>query len=78
MRLLCTGDEEKLSAVRLLRGYVALLGSHIATLLRSDVHLRRLSSALMHVLQFDCSLIQVIEERSAGEFFFRVEDCLRA
>jgi len=60
------GDEEKLLSVRLLRGYIELIGPHIRTLLHSDVHLRRLSSALMHVLQFDCSPIQIIEERTTG------------
>jgi len=54
--------------IRLLRGYIELLGGHVTTLLHSDVHLRRLSSALCHVLQFDCSLIQIIEERTAGEW----------
>jgi len=61
------GDEGKLIAVRLLRGYIELLGPHIVVVIHSDVHLRRLSAALMHVLQFDCSLIQVIEERTTGE-----------
>jgi len=60
------GDEGKLAAVRLLRGYIELLGPHIRVVLHSDVQLRRLSEALTHVLQFDCSLIQIIEERTAG------------
>jgi len=64
---MCEGDDEKLSSVRLLRGYLELLGPHIRVVLHSDVHLRRLSSALIHVLQFDCSLIHVIEERTHGQ-----------
>ena len=63
------GDDEKLSSVRLLRGYIELLGPHIRNVLRSDVHLRRLSSALIHVLQFDCCLIHIIEQRTAGQCF---------
>jgi len=62
------GDEEKLLSVRLLRGYIGLLGPHIRTVLHSDVHLRRLSAALTHVLQFDCSLIQIIDEHTAGQW----------
>jgi len=61
-----SGDDVKLLAVRLLRGYIELLGSHVRTVLRSDVHLHRLSSALVHVLQFDCSLVHIIEDRTAG------------
>jgi len=64
---MCKGDEEKLSSVRLLRGYLELLGPHIRVVLHSNVHLCRLSSALTHVLQFDCSLIHVIEERTHGQ-----------
>jgi len=63
----CAGDEAKLSTVRLLRGHIELLGAHVTTLVHSDVHLHRLSAALAHVLQFDCSLIQIIEERTAGK-----------
>jgi len=72
------GDDEKLLAVRLLRGYIELLGSHISAVLRSDVHLRRVSSALTHVLQFDCSLVQIIEERTAGLYFCCAMLCISA
>jgi hypothetical protein len=48
---------------------VQLLGSQIDVVLQSSVHLQRLSAALVNILQFDCSIIQIIEEKSAGKLF---------
>ena len=67
--LLFEDDDQKLSAVRLLRGYIQLLGSHIDAFLTSDVHIRRLSMALMQVLQFDCMTIEIVQERTAGSCY---------
>lgn len=60
-------DAQKLSSIRLLRGYIQLLGSQIDVILLSSVHLQRLSAALCNILQFDCSIIQIIEEKSTGK-----------
>lgn len=65
-----TDDAQKLSTVTLLRGYIQLLGSRIDVMLQSSVHLHRLSTALMNILPFDCSIIQIIEERSTGRKLF--------
>jgi hypothetical protein len=65
--MLYVDDVQKLSSIRLLRGYIQLLGSQIDVILQSSVHLQRLSAAFFNILQFDCSIIQIIEEKSTGK-----------
>lgn len=59
-------DGKKLSCVRLLGGYIKVLGFRINVLLRSDVHLRRFSQALMRVLEFDCFAVHFVQEMASG------------
>ncbi|XP_064596602.1 TELO2-interacting protein 1 homolog [Liolophura sinensis] len=57
-------DSEKLSILNLLSGYIQLLGPHTCSLLRSLSHLKRLSMALVQVLEFDCTDIKITEDIS--------------
>ncbi|ESO83680.1 hypothetical protein LOTGIDRAFT_169160 [Lottia gigantea] len=57
-------EEEKLSIVNLLNGYLTLLGSDINKVLRSVAHLRRLFLSLVQSFELDCSDIRIIEHHT--------------
>ncbi|KAL3861032.1 hypothetical protein ACJMK2_007123 [Sinanodonta woodiana] len=57
-------EEQKLSILKLLAGYLTLLGSKVKSLLLSQPHLKRLSLALVQTLEIDCSDIKIVEERT--------------
>ncbi|XP_035697320.1 TELO2-interacting protein 1 homolog [Branchiostoma floridae] len=59
-------DEKKLSTLTLTQGYLKLLGSRVATLLNSAPHLRRLSMALLQVLEMDITDVKIVGERTPG------------
>ncbi|CAH1239329.1 TTI1 [Branchiostoma lanceolatum] len=57
-------DEKKLSTLTLTHGYLKLLGSRVATLLNSAAHLKRLSLALVQVLELDVTDVRIVGERT--------------
>ncbi|KAL4220850.1 TEL2-interacting protein 1 [Mactra antiquata] len=58
-------EEDKLSLLNLLIGYISLLGSRVKNLLLSLPHLKRLSLALMQILELDVTDIRIVEERTS-------------
>nr|XP_014351079.1 PREDICTED: TELO2-interacting protein 1 homolog isoform X2 [Latimeria chalumnae] len=56
-------DQSKLSTLKLLLGYLKLLGPRISSVLTSAIHLERLSKALMQVLELDVTDVKIVEER---------------
>eukprot|EP00062_Callorhinchus_milii_P002858 gi/632939507/ref/XP_007910321.1/ PREDICTED: TELO2-interacting protein 1 homolog [Callorhinchus milii] len=63
-RLMRTLDDQgKLSTLRLLLGYLKLLGYKINVVLNSTAHLRRLSKALLQILEMDVTDVRIVEER---------------
>ncbi|XP_077867574.1 TELO2-interacting protein 1 homolog [Saccoglossus kowalevskii] len=64
-RLIRTADDsQKLSTLNLVLGYLKLLGDKVNSLLYSASHLRRLSTALIQVLELDTSDIKIVEEKT--------------
>ncbi|XP_022104170.1 TELO2-interacting protein 1 homolog [Acanthaster planci] len=62
-RLMRTADDAtKLARLNLVIGYLKLLGPRISSLLHSVAHLRRLSLALLQVLELDLRDIKILEE----------------
>ncbi|KAK3104535.1 hypothetical protein FSP39_004461 [Pinctada imbricata] len=59
-------EDQKYSAVSLLSGYISLLGPHLHSVLRTSCHLRRLSLALVQILELDCTDISMIQERTTS------------
>ncbi|XP_078616742.1 TELO2-interacting protein 1 homolog [Branchiostoma floridae x Branchiostoma japonicum] len=59
-------DEKKLSTLTLTHGYLKLLGPRVATLLNSAPHLRRLSMALLQVLELNVTDVKIVGERTPG------------
>ncbi|XP_005110363.2 TELO2-interacting protein 1 homolog [Aplysia californica] len=57
-------EEEKPAIIRLLRGYLTLLGTDVRTVLLSQAHLKRVCLALVNSLELDTSDIQILEERN--------------
>lgn len=56
-------DSEKLAILRLLAGYVKLLGPQMASLVNSHTHFSTLLQALLTALQLDASDLGLMEER---------------
>ena len=61
--LLRQSDNEKLATLRLLAGYIKLLGPQMASLVNSHTHLSTLLQALLTTLQLDTSDLALMEER---------------
>ncbi|XP_038075424.1 TELO2-interacting protein 1 homolog [Patiria miniata] len=62
-RLMRTADDAtKLARLNLVIGYLKLLGPRISSLLHSVSHLRRLSLALIQVLELDLRDVKILEE----------------
>lgn len=59
-----TEEEVKLSLLNLLTGYISLLGSRVKNFLLSLPHLKRLSFALMQMLELDVTDLRIVEERT--------------
>ncbi|KAM8996492.1 TELO2-interacting protein 1 homolog isoform 3-T3 [Ara ararauna] len=59
-------DTGKVSTLSLLLGYLKLLGPKINIVLNSTSHLRRLSKALMQVLELDVTDVKIVEDRRWG------------
>ncbi|XP_052824951.1 TELO2-interacting protein 1 homolog isoform X2 [Octopus bimaculoides] len=57
-------DAQKLDLIKILSGYLKILGKNINNMLNSYPHLKRFSLALVQVLEFDCSNIKIVEETS--------------
>lgn len=57
-------DEEKLSSLKILLGYLTLLKEKLDSLLNSFVHLKKLAAALLHCFELDTSSIQFLEQVS--------------
>ncbi|XP_014675715.1 PREDICTED: TELO2-interacting protein 1 homolog [Priapulus caudatus] len=57
-----SGDDVRLSTLRVLTGYIRLLRSQIVHLLASLPHLHRLSIALLQTLELDCSGATITEQ----------------
>ncbi|XP_072037283.1 TELO2-interacting protein 1 homolog [Amphiura filiformis] len=55
-------DTKKLSTLNLVIGYLKLLGPRITTLLYSAAHLKRLSLALIQVVEFDTRDVKILED----------------
>ncbi|XP_072136965.1 TELO2-interacting protein 1 homolog isoform X1 [Mobula birostris] len=65
-RLMRTHDDQnKVASLNLLLGYLRLLGSKVNIVLNSTVHLRRLSKALMQILELDVTDVRIVEERQS-------------
>ncbi|NWS38455.1 TTI1 protein, partial [Probosciger aterrimus] len=66
-RLMSSQDDTgKVSTLSLLLGYLKLLGPKINVVLNSASHLRRLSKALMQVLELDVTDVKIVEDRRWG------------
>ncbi|KAI8488336.1 TEL2-interacting protein 1 [Branchiostoma belcheri] len=67
MTLTLTHDDgKKLSTLTLTHGYLRLLGPRMTSLLNSAPHLRRLSLALVQVLELDVTDVNIVGERTPG------------
>ncbi|XP_070560811.1 TELO2-interacting protein 1 homolog isoform X2 [Ptychodera flava] len=60
-----TGDSQKLATLNLVHGYLKLLGNKLNTMLHSVSHLKRLSVALIQVLELDTSDVKIVEEKTS-------------
>ncbi|XP_064639094.1 TELO2-interacting protein 1 homolog isoform X2 [Lineus longissimus] len=66
-RLIRTADdEEKLKTVRLLSGYLKILGPNMSDMFNSCSHIRRLGWSLMQVVELSCGDLNIVEERTAN------------
>ncbi|XP_071491313.1 TELO2-interacting protein 1 homolog [Diadema antillarum] len=64
-RIIRTADDEtKLSTVDVMTGYIKLLGHRLNCLLYSAPHLKRLSVALIQVLELDIRDVSILESRT--------------
>ncbi|XP_068709692.1 TELO2-interacting protein 1 homolog [Montipora foliosa] len=64
-RLMRIGDDsKKIQSLNLVLGYLNLLGNRLSSLLNSSAHLKRLSLALVQVLEFDVSDVGIVEEQT--------------
>ncbi|KAI5609229.1 TELO2-interacting protein 1-like [Silurus asotus] len=59
-----TDDNRKLFTLTVFLGYLKILGPQVDFVLRSAVHLERISKALLQVLELDVSDVRIVEERS--------------
>lgn len=64
-RLMRTSDDQrKLFVLNVFLGYLKILGPKVDAVLKSAVHLERISKALMQVMELDVTDVKIIEERS--------------
>ncbi|XDV46511.1 hypothetical protein PO909_014397 [Leuciscus waleckii] len=64
-RLMRTSDDQrKLFVLNVFLGYLKILGPKVDAVLRSSVHLERISKALMQVMELDVTDVKIIEERT--------------
>ncbi|XP_076131875.1 TELO2-interacting protein 1 homolog isoform X1 [Alosa pseudoharengus] len=64
-QLMSTSDDHhKFFVLNMFLGYMKVLGSQVEVMLNSAVHLKRISKALMHVLEMDMTDVRMVEERS--------------
>ncbi|XP_067226920.1 TELO2-interacting protein 1 homolog [Chanodichthys erythropterus] len=64
-RLMRTSDDQrKLFVLNVFLGYLKILGPKVDAILRSAVHLERISKALMQVMELDVTDVKIIEERT--------------
>ncbi|KAM4032935.1 TELO2-interacting protein 1 homolog [Anomaloglossus baeobatrachus] len=66
-------DQGKLHTLKLLHGYLQLLGPALNVTLHSPVHLQRLSFALLQTLELDLCSVKVVEERLPSSIGFLKE-----
>ncbi|KAF5896821.1 TELO2-interacting protein 1, partial [Clarias magur] len=59
-----TDDKRKLFILTVFLGYLKILGPQVDLVLMSAVHLKRISKALMQVLELDVTDVRIVEERS--------------
>ncbi|KAL2103906.1 hypothetical protein ACEWY4_000774 [Coilia grayii] len=57
-------DQRKLFVLRVYLGYLKVLGPNVEVMLNSAVHLKRISKAMMQVLEMDVTNVRIVEERS--------------
>ena len=57
-------DQQKFFVLSVYLGYLKVLGSQVAVMLNSAVHLKRISKAMMQVLEMDVTDVRIVEERS--------------
>ncbi|GFY71333.1 TELO2-interacting protein 1 [Trichonephila inaurata madagascariensis] len=65
---LSSSDDQKLVILRSIHGYVQILGDSIDGLLLSSNHLENLVMSLANLLEFDTSMVSVIEEISTQQW----------
>lgn len=58
-----TEEQKKLHTLRVIVGYLHLLGGNVKTVLNSGHLLKRISQALVQVLEFDLSDIKIVERK---------------
>lgn len=64
-RLMRTSDDQrKLFVLNVFLGYLKILGPKVDAVLRSVIHLERISKALMQVMELDVTDVKIIEERT--------------
>ncbi|XP_067301617.1 TELO2-interacting protein 1 homolog [Pseudorasbora parva] len=64
-RLMRTSDDQrKLFVLNVFLGYLKILGPKVDAVLRSAIHLERISKALMQVMELDVTDVKIIEERT--------------
>lgn len=57
-------DDQKLSLIKIISGYLKILGPNMNSLLHSYSHLKRFSLALIQALEMDCSSVKIVEEQT--------------
>ncbi|XP_062397012.1 TELO2-interacting protein 1 homolog isoform X2 [Sardina pilchardus] len=57
-------DHRKFFVLSMFLGYMKVLGPQVEVVLNSAVHLKRISKAMMHVLEMDMTDVRMVEERS--------------
>lgn len=57
-------DGQKLSLIKIISGYLKILGTNVKSLLYSYSHLKRFSLALIQILELDCSNVKIVEEQT--------------
>ncbi|XP_039224121.1 TELO2-interacting protein 1 homolog isoform X1 [Crotalus tigris] len=65
-------DQGKTATLNLVLGYLKLLGPKVSLVLNSASHLRRLSKALMQVLELEVKDVKVVEEKSGAPEAFQL------
>ncbi|XP_052760793.1 TELO2-interacting protein 1 homolog [Mya arenaria] len=63
-RIQTAEEEDKLALLNMLIGYISILGNKVKNLLLSLPHLKKLSLALVQILEMECSDVKIVEERT--------------